>query len=172
MLHAGSTVGAKRLPPATVREPADLKADTYRAAWLILGGTKRFGPEPCSPQEVHDAILKGVPFASLLHLMRTFPTLRAPEIGAVLGISARTLGRQEDTPQRNMPTQLASVTWRFAEVLALAVHIMGSAEAVQRWLLRPASVLDGQRPLDMLRTAPGAEVVEEFLMRLEYGVYT
>lgn len=71
-----------------------------------------------------------------------------------------------------MPTHLASATWRCAEVLALAVHIMGSAEAVQRWLIRPAAGLDGQRPLDMLRTVPGAEVVAEFLMRLEYGVYT
>lgn len=172
MLHSGSTVGAKPLPPATVREPTDLKADTYRAAWLILGGARRFGPEPCSPQEVHNAILNGVPFASLLHLMGTFPALRSSYIGAVLGISARTLARQEHTPLRLMPAHLASATWRFAEVLALAVHIMGSAEAVQRWLIRPASGLDGQRPLDMLRTVPGAEVVVEFLMRLEYGVYT
>jgi len=172
LLHSGSTVGAKRLPPAAVREPADLKADTYRAAWLILGGAKRFGPQPCSPQEVHNAILKGVPFDSLLHLMRTFPALRASDVGAVLGISARTLQRQENTPQRNMPTQLASATWRFAEVLALAEHILGGAEEAQRWMIRPALGLDVQRPIDMLRTVPGTEVVEEFLMRLEYGVYT
>jgi uncharacterized protein (DUF2384 family) len=32
--------------------------------------------------------------------------------------------------------------------------------------------LDGQRPIDLLQTVQGAELVNDFLGRLEYGVYT
>lgn len=160
------------MPPGAVRESANLEADKYRRAWQILGGAKGFGSEPYSAQEVHNAILKGIPFASLLRLLRTFPALKRSDVGAALGINGRTLGRHENAPMRIMPVQLASLTWRFAEVLALAMHIMGTAESAQRWMVRPAAGLDGRRPIDMLRTVQGAEVVEDFLMRLEYGVYT
>jgi uncharacterized protein (DUF2384 family) len=32
--------------------------------------------------------------------------------------------------------------------------------------------LDGARPVELLRTLQGAQLVTEFLERLEYGVYT
>jgi uncharacterized protein (DUF2384 family) len=32
--------------------------------------------------------------------------------------------------------------------------------------------LDGARPIELLRTVQGAELVNEFLVRLEHGVYT
>ena len=48
----------------------------------------------------------------------------------------------------------------------------GSREAAERWLERPAIGLDRKRPIDLLITNAGAEMVEKFLGRLEYGVYT
>jgi putative toxin-antitoxin system antitoxin component (TIGR02293 family) len=37
---------------------------------------------------------------------------------------------------------------------------------------RPAIGLDQRRPIDLLTTPAGAELVETFLERLEYGVYS
>ena len=59
----------------------------------------------------------------------------------------------------------------FAEVLAKAATIFGSQELAQGWLERPATGLNRQRPADLLSTPAGMELVEEFLERLEYGVY-
>ena len=39
------------------------------------------------------------------------------------------------------------------------------------YIARPAMGLDGHRPLDLLATPAGVELVEDFLERLEYGVY-
>ena len=50
----------------------------------------------------------------------------------------------------------------------------GSPEVMQcwvRWLAAPAMGLDGARPIDLLRTLQGSELVAEFLGRLEHGVY-
>ena len=71
-----------------------------------------------------------------------------------------------------MPADLASKTWLFAETLAKATEIFGSREEAERWMSKPAMGLDGERPIDLLQTVQGAELVNDFLGRLEYGVYT
>ena len=39
-------------------------------------------------------------------------------------------------------------------------------------LSTPAVALDQRRPIELLSTAVGAELVEQLLTRIEYGVYT
>ena len=51
-------------------------------------------------------------------------------------------------------------------------EIFGSKEDAELWVSKPAMGLDGQRPIDLLQTVQGAELVNDFLGRLEYGVYT
>lgn len=70
-----------------------------------------------------------------------------------------------------MPAELASRTWHFAEILAKATEVLGGRDDAERWLMREAMGLDGARPIDLLRTVQGAELVKEFLGRLEHGVY-
>jgi putative toxin-antitoxin system antitoxin component (TIGR02293 family) len=60
----------------------------------------------------------------------------------------------------------------FAEILVKATAVLGSQEEAEQWLLRPAMGLDQRRPIDLLATTAGAEIVQDFLGRLEYGVYT
>ena len=54
---------------------------------------------------------------------------------------------------------------------AKASTVFGSREAAERWMGKPAMGLDGHRPIALLRTVQGAELVNEFLDRLEHGVY-
>jgi putative toxin-antitoxin system antitoxin component (TIGR02293 family) len=58
-----------------------------------------------------------------------------------------------------------------AEILAKASAILGSQEDAEHWLRTPAIGLNRQRPIDLLATRAGAEMVENFLSQLEYGVY-
>ena len=90
----------------------------------------------------------------------------------MLGITVRKLSYYEGAPQVAMPIHLASKAWVLAEVLAKASCVFGGFEAAQSWLTEPAVGLNRQRPIDLLRTIQGAEVVDDFLVRLEYGVYT
>jgi putative toxin-antitoxin system antitoxin component (TIGR02293 family) len=57
------------------------------------------------------------------------------------------------------------------EILARATEIFGSQAEAERWLEQPALGLDQQRPIDLLQTPAGVKLVEDFLGRLEYGVY-
>lgn len=79
--------------------------------------------------------------------------------------------RQHETPKKAMPAVLASNTRLLAETLAKAAELFGGLEAAQRWMSSPVMGLDGARPVELLRTSQGAQLVTEFLDRLEHGVY-
>ena len=57
-------------------------------------------------------------------------------------------------------------------IFADAVEVLGSENAARGWLAKSAIGLDGRRPVDLLATAEGVQVVKDFLCRLRFGVYT
>ena len=59
----------------------------------------------------------------------------------------------------------------YADILAKAAKQLGTIEAAESWLAEPAMGLDQRRPIDLLSTPAGVQLVEEFLTRLEYGIY-
>ena len=61
--------------------------------------------------------------------------------------------------------------WKFAEILAKAIKVFGTQEAAEKWLERPAFGLERRRPIDLLATPAGAEMVKTYLGQIEYGVY-
>jgi putative toxin-antitoxin system antitoxin component (TIGR02293 family) len=58
------------------------------------------------------------------------------------------------------------------DILTRATSVFGSRTAAEQWLAQPATGLDQRRPIDLLITPAGVELVEDFLGRIEYGVYT
>lgn len=85
-------------------------------------------------------------------------------------MSLRTWQRRR---RRNKPLsqEQSGRAWKFAEILAKATDIFGSQAEAEQWLERPAVGLDQRRPIDLLGTPPGVELVEDHLDRLEYGIY-
>jgi putative toxin-antitoxin system antitoxin component (TIGR02293 family) len=165
VVHRDATTG--RLGHSDVAE-----SNIYDLSSQFLGGGKVFKFHVSSRLDVHAAILEGIPYASLIHLLKSLITLQQSEVAYVLGVSARTLSRQKVTPKKAMPPTLASRTWLFAETLAKATEVLGSKERAEEWMSKPAMGLDSKRPMDLLQTVQGAELVHDFLTRLEYNVYS
>ena len=67
---------------------------------------------------------------------------------------------------------LSTASPKFEEILTRATEVFGSRRAAEDWLGRRALGLDGERPLDLLATGEGAAMVEVYLERLFYCVYT
>ena len=155
-------------PVATSAAPG---AAVSAGAMALLGGRRAFKQWPQSRAEIHGALVQGLPSAVLVSLLDQLDLLAADDVAAALGLSSRTLRRLRDQPARPLPADLASKAWQLAETLANAGVVFGDAAAAQRWLAAPAMGLDGARPIDLLRTLQGGELVTEFLGRLELGVY-
>jgi putative toxin-antitoxin system antitoxin component (TIGR02293 family) len=60
---------------------------------------------------------------------------------------------------------------RVARTQSLADEVFDNPEKAHRWLRKPNRVLRGQVPLELLRTSAGADLVEEELMRIRYGMF-
>lgn len=143
-------------------------------AYRLLGGGRIMKRAINDQLDAHDMIVEGLPAKSLLHLVNGVRVLSTGDVlNKAIGISIRTLQRRKtDAKQKLLSTEQSSRAWRFAEIIAQATDIMGSQEAAEAWILEPAMGLNNRRPIDLLETAAGAEAVENYLTRLEYGVYT
>jgi putative toxin-antitoxin system antitoxin component (TIGR02293 family) len=71
--------------------------------------------------------------------------------------------------ERNRHAYQRQIT--FAQILARAIDVFGSQDEAERWLERPAVGLDQRRPIDLIATPAGVELVETNLRRLEAGIY-
>jgi len=60
---------------------------------------------------------------------------------------------------------------RLASVTEQAIEVLDSQEAAERWLSTPAMALDRRRPIDLLQSSEGTELVKTLLTRMDYGVY-
>ena len=139
----------------------------YSLSCRYLGGKKFWRPALTSRADVHSAIVSGVPYGSLTFLVSQVKGLDYGDVARMLGISTRTLRRKSETPDKQMPADLASKAWLFAETLAKATEVFGGKEEAERWMSKPAMGLDGQRPIELLQTVQGAELVNDFLTRIE-----
>jgi putative toxin-antitoxin system antitoxin component (TIGR02293 family) len=138
----------------------------------LLGGRKILGSAVESELDAHELLHHGLPRAALNSLVDNLHVISVDEASEALGVSVRTLQRHKHGPVARLDVPQSGRAWRFAEILAKATRVLGSQEEAEQWLKRPAIGLDRQRPVDLLTTPAGAKLVETYLGRLEYGVYT
>jgi putative toxin-antitoxin system antitoxin component (TIGR02293 family) len=152
-------------------DQSDETADIRQVAEL-LGGPRVLRSAPRSPLDAHAMLLHGLPGNALRHLIDSLSVLeKSASLEKAVGMSLRTFQRRKDAPAKRLSQEQSGRTWKFAEILAKATAAFGSREAAEQWLQNPAMGLDRHRPIDLLATPAGVELVEVFLERLKYGVY-
>lgn len=118
--------------------------------------------------KLHDLVMKGMRTAELKAMVDQYRVLDKSAIYGVLGVSERTMQRHSGGTVSSVVSaaavDLASITEQAAEVL-------GSMEEAERWLAQPAVAFKGRRPIDLVVTRQGADVVRNHLIRMDYGVY-
>lgn len=142
------------------------------ATAALLGGPKVLRCKSFELVDVHHAILQGLPAATLMRLKKSLVYLDMADLARTFGVSERTIRRHVERNSERLGTALGSKVWRFAELLARATMVFGGQEKAERWMNSNVMGLDGWRPIDLLQTSVGAQLMDDFLGRLEYGVYT
>ena len=139
----------------------------------LLGGARILRQDLDSPFDAHEMLLRGMPAGALSHLLDELVVIRpTTSLEKAIGMSLRTFQRRKAALSKPLNQEQSSRTWKFAEVLAKATAVLGSQAEAEQWLERPAIALNQQRPIDLLATSAGLEMVEHHLTRIEYGVYT
>ncbi len=144
----------------------------FASVAAMLGGPQVLHHRLGTSLDAHALLLRGLPGEALRHLVGSFVTLQmSASLERAIGMSLRTYQRRRDAPAQPLSPEQSGRVFRFAEILAKATAVLGSRAEAELWLERPATGLDQCRPLDLLATPAGTALVQDFLDRLEYGVY-
>lgn len=171
--YGAAAPGAALAPDVRKRYRALIDANgTHLVIALeLLGGREVLSRTPENLLDVHHWVSHGIPSASILHLAQAMDPLPANDLSEALGISLRTLHRKKGAQGDTLSVAQGGRTFKFAEVVAKATVVLGTREAAVQWLTSPAIGLEQQKPIDLLATPMGTQLVEELLDRIEYGVY-
>jgi putative toxin-antitoxin system antitoxin component (TIGR02293 family) len=137
----------------------------------LLGGERILKHAIVTKLDSHLVITERFPNDVLNNLISNVPELKDPSfLRMALGVSVWTTQRK-NSRGLVLTAEQSSKAWNFAEVLTPAEAVYGSRHAAMRWLNECALALDGKRPIALLSTSAGNEVVKDLLIKLEYGVY-
>jgi putative toxin-antitoxin system antitoxin component (TIGR02293 family) len=138
----------------------------------LFGGPRVLKHTIMSPIDAHEILVVGLPGPALTNLIvRLGDVGRTKYFEKAIGISQRTVQRRKDAPHWRLTPEQSGRAWKFAEVFAKSSEVLGSEEEAKRWLEAPAMALDQRRPIDLLASPAGTELVENLLVQLEFGVY-
>lgn len=155
----------------SIGEPESGFAEHVRTVLQMLG-VASVGLVARGAIDVHDVVSRGLPQSSL-KMLQAATGLSPAVLAPAVRISARSYQRlMASSKNEALPVPLSSDLWQFADIYARAVEVMGSNELATQWLNTEALALDGRKPIDLLSTLQGADMVSDLLTRLDYGVYT
>lgn len=155
-------------------EPAepDAEVGNIQQTAKLLGGSRVFPKELRHPLDVHEVLRRGLPREALTFFSSNVSVLDSRVLfECAVGVSRRTSQRLRAVPDKPLSKEQSGRLWKFAEILTRATEVFGSQQEAERWLEQPALGLEQRRPVDLLETPAGVKLVEDFLGRLEYGVY-
>lgn len=153
--------------PATSNSPVQPSRGLSDPLRLLYG---KKPPKAQDSFEIHRLIKKGFPSEVVTILLRSAAGIEKNIIAKVLGMSERTLQRRLKQP-RPLTSEQSSNAWRFASTLCKSEVVFGNRRAAAEWLTRPAIGLNREVPIDLLTTQPGYELVDDYLSRMEHGIY-
>ena len=163
--------GLHRTAPSTGSSVVPVRS-SFTQIVKFMGGRQIFKKSITSKLDVHEVILKGIPGGALIFMVKHIKTMKPADVVQAVGVSIRTVQRRTGSPQKPLSQEQSGRAWKFAEVLTTATDVFGSQAEAEKWLSTPAMALNQRRPVDLLSSPAGVEMVEQLLGRLEYGVYT
>lgn len=149
-------------------DPGSAERSAFRLAEATaeqLGGSDTLSCRILSDADMARAVELGFPVGAIDELRKSGVTDR--EIGTLV-IKPRTLSHRR-ARQSKLTVEESDRAARVARIVALARRTFASRDKANRWLHRELSALDGRRPMDLVRTHPGARIVEDLLIGIAWG---
>jgi len=134
----------------------------------FLGGPKVLRRSAATLLELHDVAERGLHVLVIEMLGKSLNASREDLLHA-LALSQRTLTRRQK--EGVLSPEESDRVLRLARVAAQAEEVLGGREDAVKWLHRPSRSLGGHKPLELVRTDAGSELVVDVLGRLEHGVF-
>lgn len=146
--------------------------NTTEQALELLGLSELADQVVNRPLDLHQSVSRGLPTSAVRHLMLACPDLSLDTIAKVTGIGPGAHRARTDTKNYLLKADQGSQLLQLAKTLVKAFSVFGDWRASVAWLSAPVTGLDAQAPADLITTPYGYQVIDEYLDRISYGVYT
>jgi putative toxin-antitoxin system antitoxin component (TIGR02293 family) len=118
--------------------------------------------------KLHQLIRNGLP-ARVIGKLERILGLSPLESARLLAISETSRKRFKQTPAKRLDEAASDRIVRVVSTLAEAAEVFGDDEKAIAWFKTPSLVLNGQQPLELLTSDPGAKMVRDEITRIRYG---
>jgi len=135
--------------------------------------TTYFGTEPAlrremdSPFDLISVAREGVNKQAILHLA-AYLDLPIGTLLSILSLSTRTWQRYDST--KVLAKEYTEKALQVAMLYQRGEEVFGDLEKFKGWINYPNPVFNGQRPVDLLDTVFGFQLLQDELIRIEHGV--
>ncbi|MBS0612472.1 MAG: DUF2384 domain-containing protein [Proteobacteria bacterium] len=117
---------------------------------------------------LHQLIDKGLP-ASVIGKFEKILELSPAQSARLLAVSETSRKRFKQTPGKRLDGAVSDRIVRLVSTVAEAAEVFGDDHKAIAWFKTSSLALNGQQPLELMTTDPGAKIVRDELNRIRYG---
>lgn len=114
-------------------------------------------------------VRRGLPVTGVARLQKKL-RVRESDLLSLIGMSTQTFKHRKQEHEHLNAIE-SDRLYRLAKIEARAVEVFEDEEIAANWLKTPNRAL-GEKPICLLDTEAGTDMVERVLTRIEYGVYS
>lgn len=134
----------------------------------LLGGHELIGHRIDSEMDRYVLSKKGLPKKSLLNLSQQL-NIPVKAIASLLHLNERTIQRKDDLDLLDELTSAQLL--QIAEVYTCGMEVFQDADNFHVWMNSNSTALGHQKPIALLSSSYGVQMVLDELGRIEYGIF-
>lgn len=131
-----------------------------------LGGKSILGCSISSGNDLVELVHRGLPVSSAIHILKE-GLLSKAEFNRFVS-SSRTFERRRI--EKKLSADESDKLTRFIRIRTFAAEVLGDDHEADLWLREKNLLLDNHRPIDLLDTDSGSQLVENILGRIAHGI--
>ncbi len=135
----------------------------------LLGGKKILQRSIRGKMDLVELSNTGVTKEALLRLAKYW-SFSIHQLAEVLPVTERTIQRY--TLKKHFNRAVSEQILQLAEVAARGTEVFGDRERFLEWMKTPSAALADKKPLSLLHSKFGSEMVLDELGRIEHGVFS
>ncbi len=135
-----------------------------------LGGSVLIDQDIRTDFDIIKAGTAGITKASIDELTSYIGVSKKSMAEDILNVSIKTLERKD--PKDKLDKRTSSHALEIARVMQHAFEVFEDEEKARKWLNRENRALNGSKPVQLLNTLTGINMVNDILTRIEEGVYS
>ncbi len=139
----------------------------YSLITETLGGEEALGHPIRNRMDFVKLVNRGLTKSSVVHLAKSL-SLSMKEMAELLPVNVRTLQRK--SAREHLSTVVSEQALQIAHVVAAGMELFEDQEKFLAWLSMPSVPLGGEKPLALLRSRFGIELVLDELGRIAHGI--